>query len=99
FTLPASDGRKGVEALTAIQGTVGFESLRYDDGIGKVSLIGAGMRSHPGVSAKFFSSLADAGVNIEVQYSDHAGNLVLVVDPAHRDACAQVAAEWTRATS
>ncbi|WP_116949221.1 aspartate kinase [Jiangella endophytica] len=66
FTLPASDGRKGVEALTAIQGTVGFESLRYDDGIGKVSLIGAGMRSHPGVSAKFFSSLADAGVNIEM---------------------------------
>jgi aspartate kinase len=66
FTLPASDGRKGVEALTAIQNTVGFESLRYDDGIGKVSLIGAGMRSHPGVSAKFFSSLADAGVNIEM---------------------------------
>ncbi|WP_053203961.1 aspartate kinase [Jiangella muralis] len=66
FTLPASDGRKGVEALTAIQDTVGFESLRYDDGIGKVSLIGAGMRSHPGVSAKFFSSLADAGVNIEM---------------------------------
>ncbi|WP_026874262.1 aspartate kinase [Jiangella gansuensis] len=66
FTLPASDGRKGMEALTAIQDTVGFESLRYDDGIGKVSLIGAGMRSHPGVSAKFFSSLADAGVNIEM---------------------------------
>nr|WP_221441563.1 aspartate kinase [Jiangella mangrovi] len=66
FTLPASDGRKGVEALTAIQATVGFESLRYDDGIGKVSLIGAGMRSHPGVSAKFFSALADAGVNIEM---------------------------------
>ncbi|TDD70389.1 aspartate kinase [Jiangella aurantiaca] len=66
FTLPASDGRKGVEALTAVQATVGFESLRYDDGIGKVSLIGAGMRSHPGVSAKFFSALADAGVNIEM---------------------------------
>ncbi|TDD94810.1 aspartate kinase [Jiangella asiatica] len=66
FTLPATDGRKGMEALTAIQSAVGFESLRYDDGIGKVSLIGAGMRSHPGVSAKFFSSLADAGVNIEM---------------------------------
>src|SRR5690606_27854729 len=48
FTLPSTDGRKGVEALTAIQQTVGFESLRYDDGIGKVSLIGVGMRSHPG---------------------------------------------------
>jgi aspartate kinase len=66
FTLPASDGRKGVEALNAIQDRVGFESLRYDDGIGKVSLIGAGMRSHPGVSAKFFTTLAEAGVNIEM---------------------------------
>ena len=45
---------------------MGFESLLYDDRIGKVSLIGAGMRSHPGVSAKFFGALADAGVNIEM---------------------------------
>jgi aspartate kinase len=45
---------------------VGFESLLYDDRIGKVSLVGAGMRSHPGVSAKFFSALAGAGVNIEM---------------------------------
>ena len=66
FTLPATDGRQGMEALTAIQAAVGFESLRYDDGIGKVSLIGAGMRSHPGVSAQFFGALADAGVNIEM---------------------------------
>lgn len=66
FTLPATDGRQGMEALTAIQAEVGFESLRYDDGIGKVSLIGAGMRSHPGVSAQFFGALADAGVNIEM---------------------------------
>jgi aspartate kinase len=66
FTLPATDGPAGMEALTGIQARVGFEALRYDDGIGKVSLIGAGMRSHPGVSAKFFGSLADAGVNIEM---------------------------------
>jgi aspartate kinase len=45
---------------------MGFESLQYDDRIGKVSLIGAGMRSHPGVSATFFKALADAGVNIEM---------------------------------
>jgi aspartate kinase len=49
-----------------LQGEVGFESLLYDDRIGKVSLIGAGMRSHPGVSATFFGALADAGVNIEM---------------------------------
>jgi len=66
FTLPRSDGQAAMEALSRIQEGVGFESLRYDDRIGKVSLIGAGMRSHPGVSAKFFTSLADADVNIEM---------------------------------
>ena len=45
---------------------MGFDSLQYNDRIGKVSLIGAGMRSNPGVSAQFFSALAGAGVNIEM---------------------------------
>lgn len=66
FTLPKTDGRVAMEALSGVQDRVGFESLRYDDGIGKVSLIGAGMRSHPGVSARFFAALAEAGVNIEL---------------------------------
>jgi len=66
FTLPISDGRVAMAALTELQEVVGFQSLRYDDGIGKVSLVGAGMRSHPGVSAQFFSALAAAGVNIEM---------------------------------
>jgi len=66
FTLPATDGPTAINALKKIQGDVGFESLLYDDRIGKVSLIGAGMRSHPGVTAKFFGALADAGVNIEM---------------------------------
>jgi aspartate kinase len=45
---------------------VGFEDVLYDDQIGKVSVVGVGMRSHPGVTAKFFSALAAAGVNIEM---------------------------------
>jgi aspartate kinase len=66
FTLPGEDGQKAMTTLNRLQETVGFESLLYDDRIGKVSLVGAGMRSHPGVSAKFFSALAGAGVNIEM---------------------------------
>jgi len=66
FTLPKADGSKALLALEAIKDRVGFDSLRYDDQIGKISLIGAGMRSHPGVSAQFFSALANAGVNIEM---------------------------------
>ncbi|HXW87521.1 MAG TPA: aspartate kinase [Streptosporangiaceae bacterium] len=66
FTLPRDDGHAAMTSLTQLQDEVGFESLLYDDRIGKVSLIGAGMRSHPGVSATFFGALAEAGVNIEM---------------------------------
>ena len=66
FTLPRDDGQRGMETLQRLQQPVGFESLLYDDRIGKVSLIGAGMRSHPGVTATFFAALAAAEVNIEM---------------------------------
>ncbi|MET8046124.1 MULTISPECIES: aspartate kinase [unclassified Streptosporangium] len=66
FTLPTSDASVALTALKKIQERIGFESLLFDDQIGKVSLIGAGMRSHPGVTATFFAALADAGVNIEM---------------------------------
>jgi aspartate kinase len=66
FTLPATDGATAMAALRKAQERVGFQELLYDDHIGKLSLVGAGMRSHPGVSAKFFSALADAGVNVEM---------------------------------
>jgi len=66
FTLPKTEGQTALTALSRVQPGVGFESLQYDDQIGKVSLIGAGMRSHPGVSARLFKALADTGVNIEM---------------------------------
>jgi len=66
FTLPKADGQTAMNALNRAQAQIGFESLRYDDQIGKVSLIGAGMRSHPGVSARTFAALAEAGINIEM---------------------------------
>jgi aspartate kinase len=64
FTLPHDDGQIAMTTLDGLKDQVGFESLIYDEKIGKVSLIGAGMRSHPGISAKFFTALAEAGVNI-----------------------------------
>ena len=66
FTLPKADGTAAVEALQRIQGEVGFSAIQYDDQIGKLSLVGAGMRSNPGVSATFFKALANAGINIEM---------------------------------
>ena len=66
FTLPKTDGVGAMGTLAALRESVGFEDVLYDDQIGKVSVVGVGMRSHPGVTAKFFSSLAAAGVNIEM---------------------------------
>ena len=66
FTLPMSDGAKAIAALEAITDEVGFDELLYDDQIGKVSVVGVGMRSHPGVSATFFDALAKADVNLQM---------------------------------
>ena len=66
FTVPKAEGQKATTVLQRVQGEVGFASIIYDDTIGKLSLVGAGMRSHPGVTATFFAAMADAGVNIEM---------------------------------
>lgn len=66
FTLPKTEGRKAIDALEKAKGGIGFDSLRYDDQIGKISLVGAGMKTNPGVTASFFQALSDAGVNIEL---------------------------------
>ncbi|MHA7283064.1 aspartate kinase [Arthrobacter sp. TMS2-4] len=66
FTLPIVDGAEALAALDAARDGVGFESVDYNEKIGKLSLIGAGMRSNPGVSYRFFRALSDAGVNIDM---------------------------------
>ena len=66
FTLPMSDGRKGIEALEANKHKIGFEEVLYDDQIGKVSIVGVGMRSHSGVTTTFFKALAAEGVNLQM---------------------------------
>jgi aspartate kinase len=65
FTLPKADLASAVTALSKLQATIGFDQVLSDEHIGKVSLVGAGMRSHPGVSATFFEALAEAAVNVE----------------------------------
>ncbi len=65
FTLPKSDLTTAMTALSRLQASVGFEALLSDEHIGKVSLVGAGMKSHPGVTATFFEALAGTGINAE----------------------------------
>jgi aspartate kinase len=92
FTLPREDGHRAITTLRELQDEVGFDSLLYDDRIGKVSVIGAGMRSHPGVSATFFGALAEAGVNIEMISTSEIrisvvvdeNDVAVAVDAAHQ---------------
>ena len=65
FTLPKSDLQTAMAALAKLKEQVGFEQLLSDEHIGKVSLVGAGMKSHPGVTATFFEALAEGGINAE----------------------------------
>lgn len=66
FTLPEGDAKATLDALEAAQDEIGFEELRYNPNIGKLSLIGTGMRTNPGVSARLFSALSAAGINIDL---------------------------------
>jgi aspartate kinase len=65
FTLPHADGPRAVKKLAEIKEQVGFAEVIYDPEVGKVSLVGAGLRNHPGVTATFCEALSKAGVNIE----------------------------------
>ena len=66
FTLPEGDGAGTLSALKSVQAELGYASLQFDDQIGKLSLVGAGMKTNPGVSARLFGALRDAGINIEM---------------------------------
>jgi aspartate kinase len=80
FTLSKSNGPTAVAALERTRSELGFEQVLYDDHIGKVSLVGAGMRSHPGVTATFCEALAKAGVNIEIINTSEIRISVLIRD-------------------
>jgi aspartate kinase len=80
FTLPVKDGPRAVEALAAVQAEVGHEDVLYDEGVGKVTLVGAGMRSHPGVTATFCEALAKVGVNIDIINTSEIRISVLIRD-------------------
>jgi len=66
FTLPKSEAATVITALRAEQADAGFDSLQHDDQIGKLAVVGAGMRTNAGVTAKLFTALFEEGINIEM---------------------------------
>ncbi|MGH3665007.1 MAG: aspartate kinase [Egibacteraceae bacterium] len=65
-TVPLADGQRATQLLEGLAAEVGAEGVDLDTEVAKVSLVGAGMRTHPGVAASMFSALSEAGVNIEM---------------------------------
>lgn len=80
FTCPHDNGPAAVAKLESLRGEIGFTEVRYDPNVGKVSLIGAGMRSHPGVTATFCETLADNGINIDLISTSEIRISVLVAE-------------------
>ncbi|MCP1388172.1 aspartate kinase [Corynebacterium sp. TA-R-1] len=79
FTLPTADGDRAMEFLERMRADEGWDAISYNDRIGKVSLVGAGMKSHPGVTADFTEALRDAGINIDMMNTSEI-RITAVVD-------------------
>jgi aspartate kinase len=86
FTLPRGEGQTAMAALAKLQDVVGYERLGYDDSVGKVSVVGAGMSTSPGISARFFEALSEAGVNIEMISTSEIRVSVVVSETQVEDA-------------
>ncbi|WP_300678864.1 aspartate kinase [Nocardioides sp.] len=86
FTLPRGEGQTAMTALDKLKASVGFDALLYDDSVGKVSIVGAGMSSAPGISARFFEALSEAGVNIQMISTSEIRVSVVVAESQVKEA-------------
>ncbi|WP_448851754.1 aspartate kinase [Corynebacterium sp. 335C] len=86
FTCPKEDAPRAMELLKKLQDDEGWADVTYDDHVGKVSLVGAGMKSHPGVTATFCEALSDHGINIDLISTSEIRISVLVHDTELDDA-------------
>ncbi|MGB3663414.1 ACT domain-containing protein, partial [Mycolicibacter algericus] len=80
FTCPRDNGPAAVAKLESLKTEIGFTEVLYDTNVGKVSLVGAGMRSHPGVTATFCETLAENGINIDLISTSEIRISVLVAE-------------------
>ncbi|OAV63111.1 aspartate kinase [Enteractinococcus helveticum] len=90
FTVPLNQGKDTIAALRAAQERIGFEDITHQRNIGKISLIGAGMRSNPGVSATFFDALHKAGANIDLISTSEIRISVVTAEDKLQDAVREI---------
>ena len=84
FTVTEDQESDAVKALESLKDTLTYKTLTSDTTISKVSVVGAGMESHPGVAAKMFEALSDAGINIQM-ISTSEIKISVLIDKADAD--------------
>jgi aspartate kinase len=84
FTVGRRDAGRAVEVMTAAQGELGFEELRVDEDVSKISVVGVGMRSHVGVAEAMFRALADKGIRIQA-ISTSEIKISVLIDAAYTE--------------
>ncbi|MBQ6825275.1 MAG: aspartate kinase [Clostridia bacterium] len=66
FTVPSDQAKQAVEAIESLKDILNYKEVSVDESVAKISIVGAGMESHPGVASKMFEALYDAGINIQM---------------------------------
>lgn len=84
FTVPQSQGKQAMEVLNNELDLLGANTIKYDEDVAKVSIVGAGMETHPGVAAKMFEALYDNGINIQM-ISTSEIKISVLIDRAEAD--------------
>ena len=66
FTVPSDQSKQAIEAIRELKDTLDYKDISIDESVAKISIVGAGMESHPGVASKMFEALYSAGINIQM---------------------------------
>ena len=85
FTVPESDAQAAIDAINELSDSLNFQEVKSDSSITKVSIVGAGMESNPGIASKMFEALSDAGINIHM-ISTSEIKISVLIDEKYADA-------------
>ncbi len=89
FTVPKDDGKTAVDSINKLNDSLNFKEIKLDESVAKVSIVGAGMESHPGVASKMFEALFDAGINIHM-ISTSEIKVSVLIDAEYADKAVKV---------
>ena len=89
FSVPKGDAKTAMESLSALKESLNYKELTVDETIAKISVVGAGMESHPGVASKMFEALYDAGINIRM-ISTSEIKISVLIDAEYADKAVKV---------